>query len=156
MRHLLLILSVIILGTSCSYKNVELVEVASVHVDEFSSDNVQVTASLVLKNPNDFVIDIKDSDLDLYINDYKVARADIKKSIKIPENTVMTHDLVFDASLEDVGGGVLRSLVSVISRGIVKIGIKGSVNATAYNMTEKVPVDVEGDVKVDIGDFFTF
>ena len=156
MRHILLVLGVIILGTSCAYKNVELVEVASVHVDEFSSTNVQVTASLVLKNPNDFEINIKDSDLDLYINDYKVARADIKKRIKIPENTVMAHDLVFDSSLEDVGGGVLRSLVSVIARGIVKIGIKGSVNATAYKMTEKVPVDVEGDVKVDVGDFFNF
>ncbi len=156
MRHIILVLCVIILGTSCAYKNVELVEVASVHVDEFSSVNVQVTASLVLKNPNNFEIEIKDSDLDLYVNDYRVARADIKKSIKIPENTVMTHDLVFDSSLEDVGSGVLRSLVSVISRGIVKIGIKGSVNATAYNMTEKVPVDVEGDVKVDIGDFFNF
>ena len=156
MRHILLVLGVLILGSSCAYKNVELVRVASVHVDEFSSDNVQVTASLVLKNPNDFEIKIKDSDLDLYINDYKVARADIRKMIKIPKNTVMTHDLVFDSSLEDVGGGVLRSLVSVISRGIVKIGIKGSVNATAYKMTEKVPVDVEGDVKVDVGDFFNF
>jgi len=156
MRYILLVLGVLILGTSCAYKNVELVRVASVHVDEFSSDNVQVTASLVLKNPNDFEIKIKDSDLDLYVNDYKVARADIRKMIKIPKNTVMTHDLVFDSSLEDVGGGVLRSLVSVISRGIVKIGIKGSVNATAYKMTEKVPVDVEGDVKVDVGDFFNF
>ena len=156
MRHILLFLSVIILSTSCAYKKLEVVEVESLHVDEFSSVNVQVTASLVLKNPNNFEIEIKDSDLDLYVNDYRVARADIKKSIKIPENTVMTHDLVFDSSLEDVGSGVLRSLVSVISRGIVKIGIKGSVNATAYNMTEKVPVDVEGDVKVDIGDFFNF
>jgi len=156
MRHILLLLGMIILGTSCAYKNVELVEVGTLHVDEFSSDNVQVTASLVLKNPNDFEIKIKDSDLDLYVNDYKVARANIKKRIKIPENTVMTHDLVFDASLEDVGGGVLRSLVSVISRGVVKIGIKGSVIATAYKMTEKVPVDVEGDVKVDVGDFFKF
>jgi LEA14-like dessication related protein len=156
MRYIFLVLGVLILGTSCAYKNVELVRVASVHVDEFSSDNVQVTASLVLKNPNDFEIKIKDSDLDLYVNDYKVARADIRKMIKIPKNTVMTHDLVFDSSLEDVGGGVLRSLVSVIARGIVKIGIKGSVNATAYKMTEKVPVDVEGDVKVDVGDFFNF
>ncbi len=156
MRHILLLLSMIILSTSCAYKNVELVEVESVHVDEFSSANVQITASLVLKNPNDFEILIKDSDLNLYVNDYKVARAHIKKRIKIPQNTVMTHDLVFDSSLEDVGGGVLRSLVSVISRGVVKIGIKGSVNATAYNMTEKVPVDVEGDVKVDAGDFFNF
>ena len=156
MRHLLLALSMIILSTSCAYKNVELVEVGSVHVDEFSSANVQITASLVLKNPNDFEVIIKDSDLNLYVNDYKVARARIKKRIKIPQNTVMTHDLVFDSSLEDVGGGVLRSLVSVISRGVVKIGIKGSVNATAYNMTEKVPVDVEGDVKVDVGDFFNF
>jgi LEA14-like dessication related protein len=146
----------IILGTSCAYKNVELVEVKSVHVDEFSSDNVQVTASLVLKNPNGFEVNIKDSDLNLYVNDYKMARAIIKRRIKIPENTVMTHDLVFDSSLEDVGGGVLRSLISVISRGVVKIGIKGSVNATAFKMTEKVPVDVEGDVKVDMGDFFTF
>ena len=156
MRYIFLVLGVLILGTSCAYKNVELVRVASVHVDEFSSDNVQVTASLVLKNPNDFEIKIKDSDLDLYVNGYKVARADIRKMIKIPKNTVMTHDLVFDSSLEDVGGGVLRSLVSVIARGIVKIGIKGSVNATAYKMTEKVPVDVEGDVKVDVGDFFNF
>ena len=156
MRYIFLVLGVLILGTSCAYKNVELVRVASVHVNEFSSDNVQVTASLVLKNPNDFEIKIKDSDLDLYVNDYKVARADIRKMIKIPKNTVMTHDLVFDSSLEDVGGGVLRSLVSVIARGIVKIGIKGSVNATAYKMTEKVPVDVEGDVKVDVGDFFNF
>lgn len=156
MRHIFLVLGVLILGTSCAYKNVELVRVASVHVDEFSSDNVQVTASLVLKNPNDFEIKIKDSDLDLYVNDYKVARADIMKMIKIPENTVMTHDLVFDSSLEDVGGGVLRSLVSVIARGIVKIGIKGSVNASAYKMTEKVPVDVEGDVQVDVVDFFNF
>lgn len=156
MRHILLLLGMIILGTSCSYKNVELVEVKSVQVDEFSSDNVQVTASLVLKNPNDFEVKIKDSDLNLYVNDYKMARAKIKRRIKIPENTVMTHDLVFDSSLEDVGGAVLRSLVSVISRGVVKIGIKGSVNATAFKMTEKVPVDVEGDVKVDMGDFFTF
>ena len=156
MRHILLLLGMIILGTSCAYKNVELVEVKSVHVDEFSSDNVQVTASLVLKNPNGFEVNIKDSDLNLYVNDYKMARAIIKRRIKIPENTVMTHDLVFDSSLEDVGGGVLRSLISVISRGVVKIGIKGSVNATAFKMTEKVPVDVEGDVKVDMGDFFTF
>ena len=156
MRHILLLLGMIILSTSCAYKNVELVEVASVHVDEFSSTNVQITASLVLKNPNDFEIKINDSDLNLYVNDYKVARANIKKRIKIPKNTVMTHDVVFDSSLEDVGGGVLRSLVSVISRGVVKIGIKGSVTATAYKMTEKVPVDVEGDVKVDVGDFFKF
>ena len=106
MRHILLLLSVIILGTSCAYKNVELLEVKSVHVDEFSSANVQVTASLVLKNPNDFEIKIKDSDLNLYVNDYKMARANIKRTIRIPKNTVMTHDMVFDASLEDVGGGV--------------------------------------------------
>ncbi len=103
MRHIILVLCVIILGTSCAYKNVELVRVESVHVDEFSSANVQITASLVLKNPNDFEVIIKDSDLNLYVNDYKVARARIKKRIKIPKNTVMTHDLVFDSSLVKCG-----------------------------------------------------
>jgi len=51
MRIFLIYLTMIILCTSCAYKNVELVEVESVHVDEFSSANVQITASLVLKIP---------------------------------------------------------------------------------------------------------
>ena len=145
-----------ILSTSCAYKKLQVVDVRYVHVDEFSTANVQITVSLIVKNPNSFNIDIKKSDLDLYVNGDKVATAALKYRIHLPENTVMAHDLVIDSSLRDVGGGVLSSVVSVISRGVVKIGIKGYVMASAYLMTDKVPVDIEENVKVNVGDFFNF
>lgn len=156
MRIFLFYLAIVILSTSCAYKKLEVVEVKSVHVDEFSSKKVKITASLVLRNPNNFKVTISQSDLDLYLNGEKVATAAIKKRIELPENTEMIHDLVIDSSLNDVGIGALSSLFSVISRGVVKIGIKGSVKASAFKKTEWIPVDIEGDVKVDVEDFFNF
>jgi len=156
MRIFLIYLTLVILSTSCAYKRLEVVEVESMHVDVFSAEKVQITASLVLSNPNNFKVTIRQSDLDLYVNGVKVATATIKKRIELPENTEMVHDLIIDSSLENVGGGVLSSLFSIISRGVIKIGIKGSVKASAFNMTEWVPVDIEEDVKVDVGDFFNF
>lgn len=153
MKNLILFVFAILIFTSCAYRDVEVMGVESVNVDEFTTDNVQITASIILKNPNNFKIKIKRSELDLYVNGDQIGTTKLKKKIVLPKNTEMAHDFIIESSIKDLGGGLLSSVGSVISGGGVRVGVKGDVKGSAFLITTKIPIDVEENVSLDGGLF---
>lgn len=146
MNRILIVVVLSTMITSCAYKDVEVIKVESVNIDEFNTGNVQITASLVLDNPNNFKIKIKKSELDLYVNGEPVGTASLQKKIILAKNTKMAHDFIIDSSIKDLGGGLVSSVISVISSGGIKVGVKGDVKASAFLITAKIPVDVEENI----------
>tara|TARA_B100000809_G_scaffold264795_1_gene321636 strand:+ start:1486 stop:1953 length:468 start_codon:yes stop_codon:yes gene_type:complete len=145
LSFLLLMLSTV----SClSYQEVKVIEVTEVGVKQFTTKGVEVEVAMQIKNPNNYNINIVDSDLELFVKETRIGTATIENKVTLPKKSNQIHRFIIKSSLKDMGANVFPILMTVLGGGTIDLQIKGDIKATAKGIGKRFPVDFKEKVKL--------
>jgi len=128
--------------TSClSYKEVVMHDVADVEIRRLDLKGVDLTAHVRLENPNSYRIQVKDPDVDLYLNGTFVGKGMLDSTLVLDKRTSRIYEIPLHAEFK--GANLLMMLLGGALSGEMKIGAKGSVVGQAGLLRKRFPFEVE-------------
>ncbi len=129
--------------SSC-YKDVEFVELKSA---DFSTSNTKGEIMLHIKvnNPNFYAIKLKESDLDIYINDTHIGKIEEKLSINIPAKSDKTIDIPLTISITDILFN-FGNFKDFATNQEVTVKVKGTVTGKVLFFTKTIKIDKETEL----------
>ena len=97
--------------SSCSYENVEMMEVSDVKIHKFDTKGIEFTAKMRVENPNAYKIQIVSTDADLYLSGKHAGKAKLIDKVVIPANF---NDIVEAHIRTDFNEGSLSMLPLIL------------------------------------------
>jgi LEA14-like dessication related protein len=130
------------------YKDVEMVKVVDFGVKDITSDGVVFQVSMQIKNPNNYKINIVDSDLDLYVKDNKTGKVILKDKVTLPENSNKIHHFVFKSDYKNLTTDPASIIGMVIGGNQLEVEVKGDIKAKAKGLSKKFPVEFKEKISL--------
>ncbi len=139
MTKLLFPLIFLFLVSSCElYKDIDVVNMGQVKLDQLDGNNVTLNLDVELDNPNFYTIKVKPSYLDVYIEDELVGKAHLMKKLKIQRKSVG----VYNVKVELLGEkGIVAKALKYSLKKELKIRLVGKVKASVLLISKKLKVD---------------
>lgn len=142
-------LLIILSAVGClTYKEVKVIAVTEVGVKQFTTKGVEVEVAMQIKNPNNYKINIVDSDLELFVKGSRIGTATIDNKVTLPKKSNQIHRFIIKSALKDMGTNVFPILMTVLGGGIIDLQIKGDIKATAKGIGKRFPVDFKEKVEL--------
>lgn len=137
--------------TSCiNYEEVKLTEVRDVKIVNITNNQIETKFRVVINNPNAFDINIDDTDLDFYLNEQKLGKADLIDKFKIQNNSEKEYEFRVKVDATDAISASLNNVFKVLAKGL-QLKVSGTITTHTFIFKRKIPVEVERNL--GIGDF---
>jgi len=146
-KHLLFLLSGLLIFASCSYEDVEVRNVTDVKIKKLDKEGISFTADLEIVNPNGYPIKITETNADLYLEGNKAGKAILEKKVVIPSHF---NDVVEVQVRADFDGGSLQLLPIIIGAAMSKkvdLQAKGYIRAKSFVISQKIDFDYSHQAK---------
>lgn len=125
-----------------AYQDMQNFRVHSVNLQQ-----VVFAMDLRFYNPNKMSLDLKNGDIDAFVNDKYFGKALLDEQVKIPANDTFSLPVTFQASLTDLLGNAWSMLGNSSSEVLVRM--KGSIRAGKAGIFLPVPIFYEGKQKIE-------
>lgn len=136
-------LAVTLFLQSCGPKeDIEFKYVKDVIVD--ANTEPLLKGNAVLYNPNRQRMRLRKVNVDVYVNDKKVARVDQEPSLLIPAQAEFTVPMEVKLNMKELG--FMDTLFGVLGGKKMKVRYKGTISITYKGIPVRVPVDYESTV----------
>ncbi len=143
----LLSISLFCVVVSCSKpKEPKYLDFENVHVQKAGLSESIVGADLKYFNPNSFKIQLKEADLDLYVNDKYVGHSRLDTLIHIPALDTFYVPVSMKLNL----GDLLKNAVQLFLNPEVKLKITGNAKLGKGGIYKNFPVSYEGKQRIDV------
>jgi LEA14-like dessication related protein len=109
-----------------------------------------IKADAILYNPNNTTITIRSVDLDIMMDDHKVATLEREYGIKAQGMKSFTVPLDVKVQLKDLNMGVLGAMGALFGESGKEIRYMGRIKVKAYGLPFSVPVDYTETVKLKL------
>ena len=147
------ILLISIVLTSCfQYEDVEIKDIKSLKLLEFSDKGLVVESEIQIINPNNFEITVVNSEFEVYVQGSKICKSSIDNEVKIPKNSEDYHTLIMKSDYKDMAEGAFVKLIAITAMDTDNIDFKveGSITGKAFIFKKKVDVSHEGKVPLKL------
>jgi len=135
-------------GTSCrSPKPLEYRDTKNFKVNGLGLNNTNVSMELELYNPNKYGLRVKNSDVDVYVNNIfagKVFVVDGK--YKIPAESIFLLPVKLDADLKNIMPNALK----IWQERSLQLKVSGKIKAGKGGLYVSIPVSYEGRQPIDL------
>lgn len=138
---ILILLGTLLLSGCLSYKEVVMHDIVDVEVRKLDLKGVDLTAHVMLENPNGYRISVKDPDVDLYLNGTFVGKGLLDSSLVLDRRTKRVYEIPMHAEFK--GANLLMMLLGGAISGEMNLGAKGTVVGQAGLLRKRFPFDVE-------------
>ncbi len=145
-----ILIAVVTLATSCTFKDIELVKMNDFKIIEFSEQNTQAEVILTLKNPNNFPVTLSKIDVDLLVNGTDVGKINLDDNIRFPKNSTTTQSFIINGDYDKIQKNLVSNAFSILLSKKINISGKGYVKGKARMLSKKVKV--EFDETMDLKD----
>lgn len=144
-------LSLLVLCGSCKELLApEFKKVENVVVNLEGLTKAHLTADALLYNPNENSIKIRQADIDILMDDKKVASLNKKYNLKVEGNSDFTVPLDINVDLKDLNLDVISAAGALFGQSGKEIRYKGKIKVTAYGLPISVPVDYSENIKLKL------
>lgn len=140
----LLLLGTLLLTSCLSYKEVVMHDVEDVQVRKLDLKGVDLTAHVRLENPNGYRIQVKDPDVDLFLNGTFVGKGMLDSTLVLDRRSTRIYEIPLHAEFK--GANLLMMMLGGALSGELKIGAKGTVVGQAGLLRKRFPFEVEETV----------
>lgn len=149
-RKLVFGLFIISLTACIRIEEVEIREIKSVKLLEFSDQGLLVESNIKIYNPNDYDIKVVGSDFNIEVNDHNIGNAHISSKLEIPASSNEFHSLRLKSSYKDLRSGAIPNLIAITASGDDQLDfkVKGEIVGKVWWFKKRVEVGHEG--KVDL------
>lgn len=121
------LLLLVLLLSNCSYKEVVFKGVQDIQVGKFDKAGMEVTATVALENPNSYSINVKDPDVDVFLNNLYLGKVHLDRQVVLAARSSEVYIIPLHASFDGGGGNVLAALISTAISGKGELKLKGMV-----------------------------
>ena len=138
------VLTLLMSGCKVQYTDVVFHGVDCCQVGESKGGKMKIGFGLDVENPNKFNIKVTDYDVDVSINGVKVGKAKSSQNIILIKGERNSYPLTVEADIAKVLTGSLMNLGSLFGGGKpkeLKAEISGTIRASAYGVSKKIPVE---------------
>ena len=147
--HSCFLMSVILVAAACSKpEQPELIRIKDLKVQDFNKEEVILTGSAVLFNPNGYSITVKEIDVLVQVNDQAVGKVNQVGEVKILAKSEFEVPLNVTFAPQDVYDNLLSGLISYIMKGEFNVHYKGVIRIKVSGLVFTVPVDHKSIVKI--------
>ena len=134
--------------TSClDYSEVQLLGVREARLTHMDAKGLSAMVTVEVHNPNDFRIKLTDPDVDLYLNDVAIGKAELDSAVVLAPNSTATYAVPLRATFTEAQGMLPVLLVSALG-GSMKLGAKGTVQGRAYWLRKRFPFEAEHRIEL--------
>lgn len=135
---LILVISLLALGSCARVQRVEVSQVESVQLLGMTDSTADIAVSLRIQNPNKMKIQVKSSDLVASINNHPVGNVNITEKIIIPKKSHDLYTVLLKADMREVK----KLLPSLMFSSKALIGLNGVLQVKAKGINKKVNISV--------------
>lgn len=147
MKTFRLLLPVVLLAASCTKpQNLVYKGVSNFYVSALGVNRTAIGADVMLYNPNKYPLDIKDADLDLFLNNRPAGKAVLDQRVSIPARDSVAVPVEVDASL----GNIVNAGFQLLKNPEVMVKLNGTVKAGRGGVFVRVPIRYEGKQKLKL------
>jgi LEA14-like dessication related protein len=131
-------------------KNLEYKGIKNTRVKQAGFGNTDITLDAIFYNPNKFGVQVKEADLDIYIDNVQMGKADIfldkstLRTIEIPREKQFVIPII--AHIEPMKA--ISTLLKALSSSAVKLDIRGTTKVGKGGVFIKVPIEVNESVNL--------
>lgn len=132
--------------TSCiKFDEVEIQDVRSLRLMDFSERGISVNSEIKINNPNNFDISVVGSSFDIFLKNEKIGSAKIENKLKIPANSQNYHTLTLISDQSGINIGSLPQLIGLATGGSgkVKFRVEGHIIGKALLFRKKIKINHE-------------
>ncbi len=112
--------------------------IKNIRMQQTAQDNSALSATLTFFNPNNFVVQVKKIEADVYVNNDFVSHYDLDTLIKVPENSLFD----FNAAVNFATAKVLKNALASRFNQQVLVRIVGKSKIGRGGLFVNVPFDV--------------
>jgi LEA14-like dessication related protein len=139
MKKFLFILSAIVLLTGCAtFQEPEFRGSEGVKMDKMDGQEITLSASVKVFNPNWYALKIKPSTVEVYLEEKLMGTVQLTKKVKMKGKQESSLSLHLLATLED---GAMFAALRYATKDQVKVRIKGKVKGGIFFLSKKVEID---------------
>ncbi len=118
--------------------------------------SLNISADVILNNPNFVGVTISKMDFDVFVEGIKVSDMVQDVSKKMPANSDFTLPLNFNVPLMKVFAGFKPTIADLMKKRTVKVKIIGDIFVKPAGVEFKLPVEYEDTYDVPLKDFLNF
>lgn len=138
--------SLLLILASCTQpKQLEYKDVKNFRLRNISIEKPELGMDIEFYNPNDFGLSLKDANIDVFINNKFVGKANLTQSFDVPK---LSNFLMPVALTPDIQGLFSNALLLAFNQP-VDVQIKGSVKA-GKGLFIPIPINYTGRVKLNV------
>jgi len=144
------LISPTLLLNSCEFEEINFKGIEKFELLDQKDDEIKLKLMMRVENLNKFNIILKNSDLDLSLNDTYIGKATIDAPVKLKKKTEAAYPVVLNIKGKDVMKKTM-GMMGTILNGPVKFTAKGKVTGKAYGISKAM--DVAFSEKLNLADF---
>lgn len=142
---LMVALAVVLFSASCSsIKEIEYLGMKDTKLESLSLSSGIVKTILQYNNPNNFGLDIKETNLEVYVNDKYLGIAENPEKMIIPKSSVFDFPIRVHFNPIQVLGIAFKNSMSKE----VTLRVKGTAKLGKQGVFMRVPIDVQEKVNI--------
>lgn len=146
-KIIILQLILIFLSSGCSSpKDIEYIDYKNLHLEKMGFNATQVVLDLKYYNPNNFGLQLKGSDLDIFINNNLLGHSSSDTLLNIPRRDTFVIPLKFAVDMKNI----YKNAWNTLAGNEVLIKVTGRVKVGKANVFMSMPVNYEGKHKFSL------
>lgn len=139
-------LFLLIIAGCSSPKELEYQNYKNFHLQNLGYNASRVTLDLQYYNPNNFGLQLRRTELDIFINDNFLGHSSSDTLINIPRRDTFLLPIKFDMDMKNV----LKNAWNTIIGNEVTVKVKGTIKVGKANVFMSMPVNYEGKHKFSL------
>lgn len=142
LKPLLFIILIGITFTSCTYKDIEVVNIEKVKLGKIKSDYITLDAKLKIKNPNNYKIKISKYEMDIVVNKQNFQMLEPNADILVPKKFEGIISVpVTMRSKEVLSFRTIATMYKIFTSKKLNVEAKGSVSIKFLFFSKKIKVN---------------
>lgn len=142
-RFLLGIITLILITYSCSYKEIELIQVENMNIEKINNKGIVLSTNATINNPNNYNIKVKANNLDVKLAGKDIGKASLNPGIKLKKNKQDVYPVKLHIKNTSLAGGVMQAIPSLLLTGSTGVSVKGKLKGRVFLYTRKFDIDEE-------------
>ena len=132
---------------SCSApKSLEYKDFRNFSIEKLGFTSSRIKMDLIYNNPNNFGLQLRRTDLDIFINNNFLGHTSLDTLINIPRRNDFSLPIKFDADMKNI----LKNIWTTILGNEVTLKVSGNLKLGKANIFFSVPVNYEGKQKFSV------
>jgi LEA14-like dessication related protein len=152
--RLYLFIGLILLGLSSCFRieDVEIKEIKSIKLLEFTEEGLLVESEIMISNPNFYDIKVVDSDFKVEVNKASIGDAQIIGKLNIPGNSNEYHTVRLRSTPQELSVNAIPKLIAITASGKDELDFKvnGFIVGKVWLFKNKVEVAHQGEVDLKL------